>query len=315
MLAAAGTLMLAATPAFAQDAYPAQDAEWIVPFGAGSGGDTLARTVIAIMDQYDLYPHEMIVTNIEGASGSNGYTALLQRAGDPYVLSVTSSSFITGPLTADTAWNTTDFTPVALVGRDDYVLAVNKGSELDTFDKFIAEGKTRRLKIGIVSLVTAGYIVGTQLSEAAGFEWDPVPFTDNGQMFSALFSGAIDGLITNPGEVAGQLEVGDMIGIGVSSVERLDDAAYANVPTFAELGYNTTAALPRGIIMAPDVPREAQDWWANALKEVVAKPEWQTFLKQNGTSSTQLFGDDWGAYFTELSADFEMSLRAAGAID
>jgi putative tricarboxylic transport membrane protein len=303
------------TVTFAQDAYPAKDTEWIVPFAPGSGGDVLARTVIQIMTQYKMYPHNMIVTNIEGASGSKGYTTLLQRAGDPYVLSVTSSSFITGPLTSDTPWKATDFTPVALVGRDDYVMAVNKGSATDTFAKFVEAGQTKRMKIGIVSLVTAGYIVGTQLAKAANYEWDAVPFTDNGQMFSALFSGSIDALITNPGEVAGQLEVGDMIGLGVSSEKPLEGTAYTNVPTFASLGYKTTAALPRGIIMAPNAPKEAQDWWANALREVVSKPEWQDFLRKNGTSSTQLFGDDWGAYYTELSADFESALREAGAIE
>ena len=313
-LLTAGMLAIAPAAALAQE-YPTQDTEWIVPFGPGSGGDTLARTVISIMDQYDLYPHDMFVTNIEGASGSRGYTALLQRAGDPYVLSVTSSSFITGPLVADVPYEPSDFTPVALVGRDDYVLAVDAESELDTFEDFVEEGQSRPLKIGIVSLVTAGYLVANQLGEDAGYQWDAVPFSDNGQMFSALFSGAIDALLTNPGVVAGQLEAGDMIGIGVSSEERLEDSAFEGVPTFAELGYETTAALPRGIIMAPDVPDEAQDWWADAFREVVATPEWQVFLRQNGTSSTQLFGDEWGDYYNELSAQFEEALRAAEAIE
>ena len=39
--------------------------------------------------------------------------------------------------------------------------------------------------------------------------------------------------------------------------------------------------MPRGLILPPDAPEEAQEWWIDTMKEVVETDEWQSYLDEN----------------------------------
>jgi putative tricarboxylic transport membrane protein len=298
-------------------AYPSQRMEWIVPFSAGSGADNLARNIVQIIEQYDLYPHDIVVTNIEGAGGNLGLTRLLQEAGNPYVITPTGSSFITQPLLADTAWDTLDFSPVALAGRDDFVMVVNAGTGITSLEEFFAAARQESVTVGVTTLASGGYLVAKEIADHGGYEWRVVPHDDQGQMFTSLLSNSIDAVVTNLFQALPHLESGDVVALGTSSEERFGpyQDAGLDVPTLAEIGYPTTASAPRGIIMAPDVPQEARDWWVDILQQVFATPEWKDFLYTSGISDSALFGDEFGTYLEELVDQFARELRDAGVID
>ncbi|MGH8742185.1 MAG: Bug family tripartite tricarboxylate transporter substrate binding protein, partial [Burkholderiales bacterium] len=122
-------LTLLAAPAAAQDRYPSQRLNWIIAFGPGGGNDIMARTLISILEKYKLYPGNIVAENRAGGSGAVGWGYLYSQAGNPYHISTTSGSYITTPLQADTPWDPTSFTPVALLATDDLVLLVNGDSE------------------------------------------------------------------------------------------------------------------------------------------------------------------------------------------
>jgi putative tricarboxylic transport membrane protein len=78
--------------------YPSEDLDWTIAFGPGGGNDIMARTMVDIIQQYELYPNNITLENREGGSGATGWGYLFNEKGSGYNVSTTSGSFITTPL-------------------------------------------------------------------------------------------------------------------------------------------------------------------------------------------------------------------------
>jgi putative tricarboxylic transport membrane protein len=306
--ALAGSL---AAPAMAQD-YPSQRLDWTIAFGPGGGNDIMARTLIDILKKYDLYPADITAENRAGGSGAVGWGYVYNHAGDPYQISTTSGSFITTPLQADTPWQPTDFTPVALLATDDMLILVNGDSEIETLEQFIEKAKQEPPIIGGIGTVNVDFIVPTLLSKKAGFEFDYVSFNDAGELNTALLSKSLDAIMANPGEVLGLIDSGDMRALAYSGVET--PAAVGDIPTFAEAGYPNDVSLPRGLILAPGVSEDVQQWWIETMKEVVETPEWAEYIDKNSLTENVRYGSEFSEFLQNTQNAFAEILREAGAI-
>lgn len=292
--------------------YPSDTLQWTVAFGPGGGNDIMSRTLADILEKENLYPEDIVITNREGGSGAKGWGHLFNQAGDPYQISTTSGSFITTPLQADTGWGPSDFTPVALLAAD-YLLFLVPPDGPTSLEEFVAQAKNGKPAIGGIGTVNVDFIVNSLLAEQAGYEFDYVPFDDEGQLISALLSGSLDAIVSNPAEVLGQVEAGKMRALAFTGDERIP--SLSEVPTLDELGYPMDIAMPRGLILPPDVPKEAQQWWIATMKKVVETPEWQDYIEKNQLVEKLAWGQDFESSLAETSGTFEEILREQGAIE
>jgi putative tricarboxylic transport membrane protein len=273
----------------------------------------MSRTLIDILNKYDLYPGEIVAENRVGGSGAVGWGYLYNQAGNPYAISSTSGSYITTPLQADTPWGPTDFTPIALMATDDLVLVVNGNSDIDNFEEFIERAKSEPLAIGGMGAVNVDFIVPTLLAEAAGFDFDYVAFNEVGELQTALLSDALDAMMANPGEIMGMIEAGELKALAYSGVATPE--ALEGLPTFQEAGYDVAISMPRGLVLPPDVPEETQEWWIETMKKVVETPEWQQYIETNLLTENIRYGEDFRTFLAETQGAFEEILRKQGAID
>ncbi len=299
-------------PAFAQD-YPSEPLDWTIAFGPGGGNDIMARTLIDILDKYDLYPDDIAAENRAGGSGAVGWGYLFSQEGSAYDVSTTSGSFITTPLQADTPWAPEDFTPIALLATDDLVLLVNGTSEIDTLEAFIENAKENPPTIGGIGTINVDFIVPKILSDQAGFEFDYVSFNAAGEMNTALLSDALDAMMANPAEILGLVESGDMKPLGFSG-DTVPEAL-GDIPTFAEAGYDINISMPRGLIMAPGAPQEAQDWWIETIRKAVETPEWQAYIANNQLTQNIKYGDEFAEFLATTQDGFATILREQGVIE
>lgn len=315
LLAAAVAAPLAlAAPAVAQD-YPSTDEtlDWTIAFGPGGGNDIMARSIIEILNAYDLYPGEISPENRAGGSGAVGWGYLYAQAGSAYGISTTSGSFVTTPLQADTPWQPEDFTPVALLATDDLVLVVNGSSEIETIEQFIEHARENPINIGGTGSVNVDFIVPTLFAEKAGFEFDYVSFNSMSDQTTALLSNALDAMVGNPGEILGLIDSGDLRPLVFSG--QTTPASLEGVPTMGDIGYDIGVSMPRGLILPPDAPAEAQEWWIETMKKVVETPEWGEYIASNTLTPTVLYGDDFREFLMNTKNGFEVVLRKVGAIE
>ncbi len=303
-----------ATPVAAQD-YPSSDEtlDWTIAFGPGGGNDIMARSIIEILNKYDLYPGDISAENRAGGSGAVGWGYLFAQDGDGYGISTTSGSFVTTPLQADTPWQPEDFTPVALLATDDLVLVVNGDSEIQNIEEFIANAKENPINIGGTGSVNVDFIVPTLFAEKAGFEFDYVSFNSMSEQTTALLSNALDAMVGNPGEILGLIESGDLRPLVFSG--QTTPAALEGVPTMGEIGYNIGVSMPRGLILPPNAPQEAQDFWIATMQQVVETPEWGEYISGNTLTPTVLYGEEFRSFLADTKNGFETVLREVGAIE
>jgi putative tricarboxylic transport membrane protein len=306
------TVGIAGQTALAQGDYPSERLDWTIAFGPGGGNDIMARTLIDILQKHELYPDEIVAENRVGGSGAVGWGYLYNNEGDPYQVSTTSGSFITTPLQADTPWQPSDFTPVALLATDDLVLLVNGDSDIDSLEEFIERAREQPLSIGGIGSVNVDFIVPTLLAEKAGFEFDYVSFNAAGELTTGLLSNALDAIMANPGEVMGMIESGDMKPLAYSGVATPD--ALGDLPTFGDAGYEIGISMPRGLVLAPNVSPEVQDWWIETMKKVAETPEWQAYIDSNLLTENIQYGEDFRAFLQKTSDTFAEILREEGAI-
>ncbi|PWK62510.1 tripartite tricarboxylate transporter substrate binding protein [Roseicyclus mahoneyensis] len=303
-----------ATPAIAQQyPDPAQTLDWTIAFGPGGGNDIMARTIVEILNTYDLYPGDIALENRAGGSGAVGWGYLANQAGSAYGISTTSGSFITTPLQADTGWAITDFTPIALLAADDLVLVVNGDSPIQNLDEFIAFAQANPISISGIGTVNVDFIVPALFAQEAGFEFEYISFNAMADQITAVLSGAVDAMMSNPGEILGLIDSGDLRPLVFTG--RSTPEALAGVPNFAELGIGVEVSMPRGLILAPDAPAEAQEFWIETMRRVVETPEWQAYITNNTLTPTILFGDDFRDFLANTQEDFATVLREVGAID
>lgn len=316
LVALAASALLASTLAvgFAQSSFDkSRQLDWTIAFGPGGGNDIMARTLIEILGQYDLYDGNIVATNRAGGSGAVGWGHVQNAAGDDYVISTTSGSFVTTPLLSNVGWTYQDFTPIALLAADDMVLLVRGDSEIDSVAEFVEYAQNEFVSIGGIGAVNVDFIVPTIFAQQAGFEFDYVPFNAAGELNTALLSGALTAIMSNPGEILGLLESGDMKALAFSGVATPD--ALGDIPTFAEEGYPIGVSMPRGLILPPLASQAAIDFWTETMQFVVTTPEWEAYLADNLLTEDIRFGQDFKDFLENTVETFETILRDAGAID
>lgn len=293
--------------------YPSETLDWTVAFGPGGGNDLMARTLVQIIQEGGLYPKDIAVENREGGSGATGWGYLLSQKGNPYNVSTTSGSFLTTPLQADPGWTYASFTHVGLLATDDALLLVNGDSDIETFEDWVSFAKNKgTVVVGGIGTVNVDFILSSLIAEHAGYNLEYVPYNEEGQVQTSLLSGAIDAMISNPGSILGQIESGDMQPVLFTGNERLE--ALPEVPTGTEKGMADLPSMPRGLILPPEVPDYARDWWIDTMKKVVETEEWQTFLATNYLTEDLKWGDDFSKYLEETTKEFEDTLKEQGAL-
>lgn len=304
--------VLASGAASAQDKYPSKRLDWTIAFGPGGGNDIMSRTLISIIEKYKLYPENIVPENRAGGSGAKGWGHVFSQKGNPYHISSTSGSFITTPLQANTPWQPASFTPIALLASDDGVIMVNGKSKIKTLREFIEQAKAKPPAIGGIGTVNVEFIVPKLLSERAGFKFDYVSFNKQGELVTALLSGALDAAMSNPGEVLGLLQSGDLRALAYTG--KKTPAVLGNLPTLAQEGYDLNISMPRGLVLPPDVPKEAQEWWIATVKKIVQTPEWKAYIDKQLLTENVLYGEDFRSFLKNTQGTFADILRKSGAI-
>lgn len=266
---AASAALSAATPASAE--YPDGDIRMVIPFGVGGGSDTLARTIVGVIDELKLLPVSIYPENRPGGSGAIGYTFVAGEKGNPNVVATVSVSFFTTPLRGASPVSYKDFTPLAAISISPYIMAVAKDSPIQSLDDVKAAGRLTTATVGVVSDPA---LLAALTSKALDVKIDAVPFDGEGEAMAAVLGGHLDFVFMNPSEILPQIETGAMRAIAVSTADRI--AALPETPTFTELGYDIEHTQLRGLVMPADVPPEVVAYWEDILKQVAASDEWRT---------------------------------------
>ena len=295
-------LLLLSVSGTAFAAYPTEPVTMIVAYAAGGSTDILARITAKYLEAELKEP--FVVVNKPGAAGSVGFTSIAKAKPDGYTIGLINlSGVIVNPIVQPDVvrYRITDFAGIANVVTDPGVFCVKTDSSIKTLADLIEAAKANpgKLSISHEGAGSGDHLGVVEFMKKAGIELNPVPFEGDAPAKAALLGGHIDVLAVNVSEVAEMVNTGQLRALAVQNPKR--SVELPEVPTFAELGFPTVmqGTASRGFAAPKDIPAEALDVLVEAMKKIVASPEYQAELKKLNMPIDFIPGEE----FTKLLMD------------
>ena len=281
MRASAAVLLLAAVSAGCSSSgpagrYPNGPIELVVPFQAGGGSDTLARTIQTIISEERLAPVPINVVNRTGGAGAIGLAYVAAKVGDTHTLMTMIDTAVAVPLQPGyTGPSYRDLTVVALLALDDMLVVVPAKSPFRTIDDLVNHAKGNPGKVTLATNAAGGedHIFGGMIERAIGTRFSYVHTRGGAEAMQNVMGGHVDVAVPNPSETLGQVQGGLVRVLAVASSERLE--ILPDVPTLKERGIDVEYRMFRGIAMPGRVPPEVVSYWAGVLEKVTQSERWK----------------------------------------
>ena len=315
-----GILALATMLAFTATAHaqwsPKKPIEMIIMAGTGGGADQIARLLQGLIEKKGLSPRPFIPINKPGGSGAEALRYLQDKSGDEHTILVTLNSFYTTPIIqSGIGVDVSKFTPVGRMALDTFLLWVNEErKDITDLDSYVAAVKSagRSWKVGGTGSGQEDSILTAMMEAAFGYEVTYIPFPGGGTVAKNLVGNHIDSTVNNPAEQNEFYRAGNTKPLVQFTSERL--AAYPDVPTAKELGYDIEYYMQRSINGPPGMSAEAQQWYINLFKTLYDSEEWQTFCVEDGLDCAEwVAGDDLGAFHKTQIARHKELIEEVGA--
>ena len=173
-------LALGASAAQAQTWEPERTVEIIVPAGTGGGADQMARAIQGIVAKHNLMKQSMIVVNKAGGAGSEGFLDVKNSAGNPHKIIITLSNLFTTPLATNQPFSYKDFTPIAMLALDEFVLWVNAEKPYKNVKEFLEAAKKGGFKMAGTGSRQEDQIITAAIEKIAGVKFTYVPYRGGG---------------------------------------------------------------------------------------------------------------------------------------
>lgn len=314
--ALSGVFALSATTVPAQAWEPQKPIEFVIMAGQGGGADRLARFIQSIVEKHKFAKVPLIPINKGGGSGAEALRYLKDKKGDPHVIMATLNSYYTTPLrNPGMGVNIENFTPVARLAEDTFVLWVNADSPIKSVDDYVKSVKKEgvKWKMGGTGTGQEDSLVTAMLEKAYGLKMTYVPFKGGGTVAKQLVGGHIDSTVNNPSEQLGFYEAKKSRPLAALTPKRIP--AFPDVPTFGELGKKDMVYfMQRSVVMPGGVSKDVQQYYVDLFDKVYKSKEWQEYCEKKALQCAWLTGAPLQKYFLEERGKHKEVLTSMGEI-
>jgi tripartite-type tricarboxylate transporter receptor subunit TctC len=288
---------------------PTKPIEFVVPAGTGGGADQMARLISGIAEKHKLSPRPLIVVNKSGGAGAEGFLDVKSKKGDAHTIIITLSNLFTTPLHNNLPFNWRDYTPLARMALDEFILWVNAETPYKTAKEYLAAVKDKQCKerqsgqclMGGTGSAQEDQILTIQLEQAiAGTKFTYVPFKGGGEVCVNLVGKHVDSTVNNPIECVSHWKAGRVRPLAVFDTTRLSGGEWRDIPTVKEaLGVDVSYLMLRGIFGAPNMPKDAVDWYVGFLKKISETPEWKKYMEDGALKPAFASGAEYVKWVEE----------------
>jgi tripartite-type tricarboxylate transporter receptor subunit TctC len=268
LLLAAGAL-----PVLAQD-WPAKQVKIIVPFGAGSTPDIVARIIADQLGQK--YPGSVfLVENKAGASGNLGTDEVAKGAPDGSIIGIS----IGGPLAINTLlfanlpYNPQkDIAAVTQLITQPSALAVNPDLKVNSVADLIALLKAHPGRYNFASIGTGSLsqLAMEAVALKSGTQIVHVPFKSSPDAMLAVIRGDAQMACMPAASVVAQAKAGKVKMLAVSTANR--SPYLPDVPTLKESGIDVEADAWMGLIAPGGMPKAMVDKINTDVVAIIKSP-------------------------------------------
>src|SRR5215467_3848415 len=268
LIAAVVMLLVSVTIGLTQN-YPTQRITVVVPFGAGSVTDILARIFAEEMRRR--WDQQVIVENRPGLAGT---AAVAKATPDGTTLMVTSNGHTVAALVAKVPFDPVkDFAGITRLGSVPLYLISYPGTPAKSLKEMIALAKDKPGKLNFSSpgLASTTFIAGALFRKAAGVDLVHVPFKSAPDAVTAVVRGDADMYFAPVNLSKEMAEAGKVNAIAAVTPQRIPEMP--NVPTFREAGLDYVYDSWFGLLAPAGVPRPIIEKINHDVVQIIQSPE------------------------------------------
>jgi tripartite-type tricarboxylate transporter receptor subunit TctC len=294
----------------AQEPFPTRAVTIVAPYPPGGAADLTARPLAPALERALKQP--VIVVNKPGGGGAVGTQAVAIAKPDGYTIMLTVFSISTIPEAERVAGRTPAFTrdqfvPIARLNADPTLLMVRTEAPWKSLKDLVDDARKR--PEGIIYASAGPYSVAHLAMEvfmqAAGVKFRHLPTTGGGPAMTAVLGGHAEVATLSTGAVSAQVKGGKVRVLANSGATRL--AAFPDVPTMKELGYDVEVYLWTGLFAPKDVPAHALKVWRDAVRKAVQDDEFKAASQKMQMPPAYQDADEFKAWWDK---DTEMLVKA-----
>lgn len=311
-------LSLLALPAMADDPYPNKPINMIIANPPGGASDINARILIEPLSTILKQP--VVAVNRPGAGGAIGSAQVANAKPDGYNLLLALSSVIVSPEAEVVSgrkplYELNQLEPIALVSSDPMIVIVRADSPYKTLDDLIKAAKEKPNTITYSSSGNFGpiHLSVEMLAYQAGVKFAQIPFGGGGPSMIALLGGQVDFTTAAPSVAAQQIAAGKVRPLAVSSAKRL--AAFPDIPTYKDLGYNTEYYIWAGLYAPAPLPQNVQRTLRAAVQKATSSPQYIESMKKAGILQDYRDAPEFKKFADEDGQRMLKIIRAIGKVD
>ena len=316
---AASALTLAATPTFAQDAYPSHAITIINPFPPGGVSDVVTRPFATVLEQMIKQP--VVIETKAGAAGQVGAQVAASAKPDGYTLMAHLTS-LSGFAEVDklfgrqAKFTNADFIPLARLVADPCVLISNVEQPWRTFKEFADDARKRPNEIIFTSSGLYGALhipMALAAAAAGGLKLRHLPTNGGGPALAALLGNNAQVLSSSVSACLAQIKAGKVRPLALFGNER--SKALPDVPTLKELGFDVEYYLWVALFAPKGTPESAVNFLREAFDKAAHSPQYLAALTNLGQDLDYMDAPEFAKFLATDSKRIEEAVRQIGKVE
>ena len=269
---------------------PSKNVTVIVAYKAGSGTDNTARVLSKFASEK--IGRTIVIQNLQGGSGSIGWTALSQSKPDGYTLGFVNLPTLCSNIVEQLGdYKIDDFVPICNHVNETSMVMVSKSSPFATLGELIAYAKENpgKLKASTNGMKASNHIGAELLAKSAGFQYMAIPYGGTADQLLALRQGEVDFSVAKEADIASMM--GEVKVLGVFAEKRMP--SFPDAPTLGELGlYDKWYGSARAIVAPKGTPEEVIAFYEVAFKKAMEDPEYLAAAEKAGVTTLYLNAEE-----------------------
>ena len=308
------TLALVVAGAVHAQEYPVKPIRIVVPFGAGSATDALARVIGPKLTE--MWGQQVLVENRPGAGSVVGTSVVAKAPPDGYTLLVVSASHAINAtlytkLPFDPVKDFAGITPLALIPN---ILIVHPSLPAKNVKELVALAKS---KPGTFNYTSAGigsnsHINGEIFRSTAGISIVHVPFKGFAEAITEIVAGRLEMTFAPAILASSHIKAGRVRALAVSSSKR--SSAFPQLPTMVEAGVRDCVFDGWfGLITVAGTPKPIIDKLNGAVIKILRLPDVATQLQNQGADPMPMTPEEYDKYIRSEVVKLGKVVKESGA--
>jgi tripartite-type tricarboxylate transporter receptor subunit TctC len=270
------------TPTSAQE-WPARNVTVVVPLGAGSASDIMARVVSEQLTKQ--LGQTFVVENRPGAGGTIGANQVAKSAPDGYTILCYGALGTANALYSKLPYDTLgDFTPVIAFGIQPLSIITSPSKGYKSLADLIAAGKAKPGALNYTSagVGTASHFAAVRFLVSAGIEAQHIPYKGAAEAVTEVVAGRADFSPQIFTTTLPLLKEGKLVALAISAAKRT--SIMPQVPTTVEAGLKSDSIYPfySGFFVPSKTPRAVVEKLHQEAAKALQAPAVQERMKTLG---------------------------------